>query len=167
MRKLYIVYVHITPDGMHYYGVTSNIKHRWSGNGCMYKHSSLYPYIEKFGWENIQHKVLYENLSYNDALLIEDSLILSGREKGNCINKHRSGNVSKEDDYNKNQMKYIREHNREGEIKKQKQYYEDNKDKIKQYYEDNKDKKRKYQREYSRRKKEEKQFKELGYIPLF
>lgn len=156
MKKLYIVYVHITPDGMHYYGVTSNIKHRWSSNGCMYKHSSLYPYIEKFGWDNIQHIILFENLSKEDALKIEDSLILSGWEKGNCINKQRSGNVSKEDDYNKNQMKYLREHNREDEIKKQKQYYEDNKDK-----------KRKYQREYNRRKKEEKQFKELGYIPLF
>ena len=43
MKKLYIVYVHITPDGMHYYGVTNNPKNRWKGNGCLYKTTALQP----------------------------------------------------------------------------------------------------------------------------
>ena len=146
MEKNYSVYDHITPDGMHYYGTTNNIKERFRPS--KYKTTSLRPYIEKYGWENIQHIVLFENQSKEDALSIEDSLILSGWEKGNCINQQRSGYVSKEEDYNK-------------------QYYEDNKDKIKQYREDNKDKIKQYNRQRYQRKKEEKRFKELGYIPLF
>ena len=147
MKKLYIVYVHITPDGMHYYGVTSQkVERRWKGNGINYKRTSLQPYIEKFGWENIQHKVLFENLSKEDALSIEDSLIISGWEKGNCINKIRSGNISKEEDYNQQ----YREQNKD----KIKQYYEQNKDKIKQYYEQNKDKIRKYRREYKEKNRD-------------
>lgn len=149
---------------MHYYGVTNNPKNRWSSNGIQYRDTSLNTYIEKYGWENIQHIVLYENLPYDDALKIEDSLIISGWEKGNCINKRRSGNVSKDDVYIR---EYKREYHRE--------YYEKNKDKLNQYSreyrEQNIDNFRKYQREYKRqsrqRKKEEKQFRELGYIPLF
>ena len=216
MKKLYIVYVHITPDGMYYYGVTNNIKNRWKGNGIGYKETSLQPYIEKYGWENIQHKVLFENLPKEDALKIEDSLIVSGWEKGNCINKYRSGNIKKEDwyikklkknHYNKYKDKIQKQHKEYQEqhkeeikeyqkmwyeqnkdkIKEQsKQYYEENKDKIKEqskqyqkknrdkinkykqeHYQKNKDKYREYKRQYRQRKKEEKQLKELGYIPLF
>ena len=193
MKKLYIVYVHITPDGMHYYGISNNPKCRWDSNGIHYRDTSLYPYIEKFGWDNIQHKVLYENLSYDDALKIEDSLIVSGWEKGNCINKRRSGNIRKEEGYfqqyyeeNKQQIleqqkqyyeqnkdkileqqKQYREQNKDKILEQQKQYREQNKDKIKQYREQNKDKKREYNREYYQRKKLEKQLKEVGTTPLF
>lgn len=178
MKKLYIVYVHITPDGMHYYGVTSNIKKRLSGNGVFYKTTSLQTYIEKYGWENIQHKVLFENLSYDDALSIEDSLILSGWEKGNCINKKRSGHVKKEEGYNRK----FYDKNKDKILERNKKYYEDNKNKIKQYYEDNKDKILEQQKKYYeknrekkleqnrqryQRKKLEKQLKEVETTPLF
>ena len=216
MKELYIVYQHVTPDDMYYYGVTNNPKRRWGYNGIHYRDTSLYTYIEKFGWENIQHIVLYENLSYDDALKIEDSLIISGWEKGNCINKRRSGNVSKDDVYiHEYQREYQREYyeqnrdkliqyqreyqqqNKEKiqELKKQyyeqnkekiqerkkqyyeqnkeqireqnKQYYEQNRDKFKEYYEDNKEQIREQRRQRYQRKKEEKQFRELGYVPLF
>ena len=114
MKKLYIVYVHITPDGMHYYGVTcQKVERRWRGNGRYYKTTSLQPYIEKYGWNNIKHIVLFENLSKEDALKIEDSLILSGREKGTCINKQRSGNVSKEEGYDREYRQQHYEQNKE------------------------------------------------------
>ena len=168
MENNYSVYQHVTPDGMYYFGQTNNIKRRWSSNGIQYRDTSLNTYIEKYGWENIQHIVLYENLSYDDALKIEDSLIISGWEKGNCINKRRSGNISKDD-------VYIQEYQREYQREYHREYYEKNKDKLNQYSreyrEQNIDNFRKYQREYQRqryqRKKEEKQFRELGYVPLF
>ena len=160
MKKLYIVYVHITPDGMHYYGVSNNHKCRWDSNGIHYRDTSLQPYIEKYGWENIQHKVLFENLSYDVALKIEDSLILSGWEKGNCINKRRSGNVSKDVDY-------IREYQREYHREYQRKNREYQREYQREYYQKNREKKKEYKRQYYRRKKEEKQLKELGYIPLF
>ena len=178
MENNYSVYQHVTPDNMHYFGQTNNIKRRWRNNGAKYKKTSLQPYIEKFGWDNIQHIVLFENQSKEDALSIEDSLIISGWEKGNCINQQRSGLVSKEEGYkqeyyqqNKQQIqeqnKQYYEENKQQIREQQKQYYEENKDKIKQYYEENKQQKREYQRQYYQRKKEEKQFKEFGYIPLF
>ena len=198
MKKLYIVYVHITPDGMHYYGVTNNPKRRWEGNGRLYKTTALQPYIEKFGWENIQHIILFENQSKEDALKIEDSLIISGWEKGNCINQQRSGNISKEEGYFREYRREYREENREKYNEYQREYHREYQ---REYREQNKDEFRKYQREYRRknrekyneyyrqryqenlsknreknrikqqkyyqRKKEEKQFRELGYIPLF
>ena len=144
MEKNYSVYQHVTPDGMYYFGQTQNVEKRWRNNGVGYKGTALQPYIEKYGWDNIQHIVLFENQTKENAIWIEGFLIETAREDGVCINQRRSGYVSKEEGYNKNQMKYLREHNREDEIKKQKQYYEDNKDKIKQYYEDNKDKIKQY-----------------------
>ena len=151
MKKLYIVYVHITPDGMHYYGVTNNPKHRWQGNGRLYKTTSLYPYIEKFGWDNIKHIILFENQSKEDALSIEDSLIISGWEKGNCINQQRSGNISKEERYFREYRREYREENREKYNEYQREYHRKNKDKINEYQREHQ---REYQREYQRKNRE-------------
>ena len=160
MENNFSVYQHVTPDGMYYYGVTNNHKHRWGSDGIHYRDTSLNTYIEKYGWDNIQHIVLYENLTYEDALKIEDSLIISGWEKGNCINKRRSGNVSKDD-------VYIREYQRQY----QQEYYEQNRDKLNQYqqdyYEQNREKILEYHRQYYQRKKEEKQLKEVVETTLF
>ena len=142
MENNYSVYQHVTPDGLYYFGATNNIKRRWSNNGAGYKGTALQPYIEQYGWDNIQHIVLFENQSKEDALWIEDFLITTAREDGVCINKNRSGLVSKEEGYNKNQSK---------------QYYEKNKDKKKQYYETNKDSIREYQQEYCQKTKDKKQ----------
>lgn len=197
MKDNYIVYQHVTPDGMYYFGTTQNVKQRWSENGLRYKETTLYPYIEKYGWDGIQHQVLFKDQTKKNAIWIEDFLIQTGWEDGVCINKHRSGNVSKEDGYHNNICKQYYEQNRDKLLERQKQYYEQNRDKVKQYREDNKDKimeQRKqyreknrdklleqqkqyreqnrdklleYQKQYRRRKKESKQFKEFGYIPLF
>ena len=140
LENNYSVYQHITPDDMHYFGATNNIKRRWSSNGAEYKTTSLYPYIEKYGWDNIQHIILFENQSKEDALSIEDSLIISGWEKGNCINQQRSGNVSKEEGY----FQQYYEDNKQKMREQHKQYYEENKDKKKQYYEQNKHKFKEY-----------------------
>ena len=215
LENNYSVYQHVTPDGMYYFGATSNIKRRWSNNGAKYKKTSLQPYIEKYGWENIKHIVLFRDQTRENALWIEDFLITTAREDGVCINKQRSGLISKEEGYkqeyyeeNKDKFKEYYEENKEQilEQRKQyreqnkdkiKQYYEENKDKFKEYYEKNKDKKLEYQQQYYEKnkdkrlekqkqyreqnkdkiqeynrqyyqwKKKEKQFKELGYIPLF
>ena len=176
MENNYSVYQHITPDGMYYFGATSNIKQRWSNNGAKYKKTSLQPYIEKYGWDNIQHIVLFKDQTKENALWIEDFLITTAQEDGVCINQRRSGNISKEEGYkqeyyqqNKDKIKQYYETNKEQIREKQNQYYETNKEQIrekqnqyyKKYYEQNKDKKReyqeqnkdkirKYQREYNR-----------------
>ena len=154
MDKKYVVYQHVTPDGMYYFGQTQNVERRWRNNGAEYKRTALQPYIEKFGWENIQHIVLFRDQTRENALWIEDFLIETAREDGVCINKQRSGLVSKEEGYNKNQMKYLREQNHENEVRKQKQYYEQNKDQIKQYYQKNRDEILEQQREYYQKNRE-------------
>ena len=158
MKNNYSVYQHVTPDGMYYFGQTNNIKRRWSSNGAGYKGTALYPYIEQYGWENIQHIVLFKDQTRENALWIEDFLITTAREDGVCINKNKSGLVSKEEGYNKNQMKHLREQNYENEVRKRKEYYEQNKDKIKeqskQYREQNKDKIKQYQQEYREQNKD-------------
>ena len=165
MKKLYSVYQHVTPDGMYYFGQTNNIKRRWRNNGAEYKGTSLYPYIEKFGWDNIQHIVLFKDQTRENALWIEDFLITTAQEDGVCINKQRSGLVSKEEDYDKNQSKQYYEINKEQVQERHKQYYETNKDKIleqnRQRYQKNHEKRLEYQRQYRQRKKLEKQLKEV------
>ena len=212
MKNNYSVYQHVTPDGMYYFGATQNVERRWEGNGRLYKRTALQPYIEKFGWENIQHIVLFENQSKENALWIEDFLITTAQEDGVCINKQRSGLVSKEEGYqqqiskqyyqknkeqileqrreyreqnrdkikqyyeqnkdkfreqNRDKIKQYYETNKEHIREKQQQYYEQNKDKWKEYRERNKDKMREYQRQYRKRKKLEKQLKEVVETTLF
>ena len=186
MDKKYVVYQHVTPDGMYYFGQTQNVERRWSNNGAEYKRTALQPYIEKFGWDNIQHIVLFRDQTKEDALFIEDFLIETAREDGVCINKQRSGLVSKKEGYNQDRKQKYYEQNkdriRERQREYNREYYEQNKDKRKDYLEQNKVKIRKqrqqrYQknrekrleqrRQRYQRKKEEKQFKELGCLPLW
>ena len=193
MENNYSVYQHVTPDGMYYFGATQNVERRWEGNGRLYKRTALQPYIEKFGWENIQHIVLFENQSKENALWIEDFLITTAQEDGVCINKQRSGNISKEEGYkqeydkhyykkNKEQKQQYYQKNKDQILEQRREYREQNRDKIKQYYETNKDKRREYDRQryqknrdkirdyhrqYYQRKKLEKQLKEAVETPLF
>ena len=169
MENNYSVYQHVTPDGMYYFGQTQNVERRWSNNGAEYKRTALQPYIEKYGWDNIQHIVLFRDQTKENALWIENFLIETAREDGVCINKNRSGNVSKEEGY----FQQYYGQNKEQILEQNKQYYEQNKEQIREYQrqyqreykEQNKDKireyNREYQREYRQRKKLEKQLKEV------
>ena len=155
LENNYSVYQHVTPDGMYYFGQTNNIKRRWRNNGAEYKGTSLYPYIEKFGWDNIQHIVLFKDQTRENALWIENFLIETAQEDGVCINKQRSGLVSKEDGY---KQQYY-EQNKEKVQERQKQYYEINKGQIseqkKQYYETNKEKVQERQKQYYEQNKQQ------------
>lgn len=72
----YTVYMHISPSGKKYIGITGqSIERRW-GNGNGYKNCiSFYRAIEKYGWDNIEHIVLYSGLSKENAETKEIELI--------------------------------------------------------------------------------------------
>ena len=72
----YTVYIHISPSGKKYIGITGqSIDRRW-GNGSGYKNCiSFNRAIEKYGWNNIEHIVLYSGLSKKDAETKEIELI--------------------------------------------------------------------------------------------
>lgn len=75
-NKKWKVYMHKTPSEKVYIGITSeeNINRRWK-NGYGYKGQLFYLAIEKYGWNNIRHIIIAENLTREKALLMEQKLI--------------------------------------------------------------------------------------------
>ncbi len=71
----YTVYMHIFPNKKKYIGITNrDVDERWaSGNG--YRRQFVYRAILKYGWNNIEHKILFSELSKEEAERIEIELI--------------------------------------------------------------------------------------------
>lgn len=86
----YTVYMHISPSNKVYIGITSQpIKERWR-NGKGYKGCNHFNNaIKQYGWENFTHKVLFENLSKEDAEFKERLLI----KEYNSTNKKFGYNI--------------------------------------------------------------------------
>ena len=135
MRK-YWVYIHTTPDGMVYVGRSGAkyISQRW--RPCNYKSTSLQPYINKWGWENISHTIVKDGLSKEESYKIEDELIKFYKEKGVCINNRESGGLKCDG--------------------KRKEYYDKHKgsEQKREWYKKNREKYNEYMREYRKKKKE-------------
>lgn len=75
-EKKWIVYMHTTPNEKKYIGVTSvEPKKRWGPNGCRYKGMVFYNAIEKYGWDNIKHEILFEGLTQDEASQKEIEMI--------------------------------------------------------------------------------------------
>jgi len=72
----YSVYKHTFPNGKVYIGITSKKpEYRWNG-GRGYKGQRLmYNAILKYGWDNVAHEILYNNLSKEEAEKKEIELI--------------------------------------------------------------------------------------------
>ena len=72
----FTVYVHITPNNKLYIGITSlKVEDRWNA-GYGYSNCKLFwRAIQKYGWDNIQHIILIENLSHDIACECEKYLI--------------------------------------------------------------------------------------------
>ena len=93
MDNCFYIYQHICPNGKVYIGQTGRLpEDRWcNGNG--YRGSTIfYNAIKKYGWNNIKHIVLFENLSKEDADRIEIELIKKYQEQGICYNIREGGN---------------------------------------------------------------------------
>lgn len=75
MNNNYCVYCHISPSHKRYVGISNNPKKRWN-NGKGYKKNYLFARaIEKYGWDNFQHIILYSNLTIEEAKCKEIQLI--------------------------------------------------------------------------------------------
>lgn len=74
-NKIYTVYMHTCPNDKIYIGITcQEIKERWK-NGKGYRGAFFYKAIQKYGWENIKHEVLFEGLTKEQAEEKEIELI--------------------------------------------------------------------------------------------
>lgn len=74
----YTVYMHVNKiNQKKYIGITKQKpQDRWGHNGNNYKESShFYAAIQKYGWDNFEHIILYTNLSQEQACEIEIKLI--------------------------------------------------------------------------------------------
>lgn len=75
---MYIVYQHKNKiNGKIYIGITSHVpEKRWGANGSNYKTSPyFYNAIQKYGWDNFEHNILYTNLTKEQACQKEQELI--------------------------------------------------------------------------------------------
>ena len=76
MANDYKVYMHTTPSGKRYIGITGqNVYKRWQRGGGYLNNDYFTKAIKKYGWDNIISKVLYKNLSLVKAEEKEKELI--------------------------------------------------------------------------------------------
>ena len=89
--KKYVVYKHTSPNGLVYIGITcQRPTHRWNGgNGYSYNHH-FYNAIKKYGWDNFEHEILFENLTQKEAKQKEIELI----DYYDSTNRNKGYNVS-------------------------------------------------------------------------
>lgn len=80
----FIVYVHESPSGKKYVGITSNsTTQRWGSCGQGYRDNShFWNAIQKYGWDNFKHTVVAEGLTLEEASAKESDLIATY----NCMN---------------------------------------------------------------------------------
>ncbi len=75
-KRNWCVYMHTVPKELsgydwnkHYIGITGmTVQKRWGKNGHGYKNSSyFYRAIQKYGWDNIEHEILEDGLTLEEA----------------------------------------------------------------------------------------------------
>lgn len=75
-ETLYTVYMHTAPSGKSYIGITKNSITKRIGGG--YRHNKyLTAAIKKYGWSNIETELIAENVSLDEANLLEAYYIAS------------------------------------------------------------------------------------------
>jgi len=73
-KKEYCVYILIFPNKKLYIGITNNTYARWK-NGKGYENQVVGRAILKYGWDNIYHIVIYNELSIKTACQLEKDYI--------------------------------------------------------------------------------------------
>ena len=73
----FTVYMHINKiNAKKYIGITGRKpEDRWHGGNGYCRNNHFYRAIQKYGWDNFEHKILYTNLSKEDAIEKEKELI--------------------------------------------------------------------------------------------
>ena len=70
------VYRHITPSGKSYIGITSKKpEDRWKNGRGYRKDTPFGKAIEKYKWDNIQHNILFNDLTEKEAKWLENYLL--------------------------------------------------------------------------------------------
>ena len=89
------IYRHIFPNGKVYIGQTcQKPEHRWN-NGKGYTSPFIFNAINKYGWDNIEHQILFSNLDQLNADIIEEDLIYYYKQIGKSYNLANGGSVNR------------------------------------------------------------------------
>lgn len=94
----YVVYKHTSPSGKVYIGMTKQLAEKRWQYGLGYRtQPKFYRAIQKYGWENIQHEVMFSDLSFEEAEQKERELIERYHSCDNRFgyNVERGGNAQK------------------------------------------------------------------------
>lgn len=95
MNNEWLVYEHLFPNGKSYIGITNNTHNRW-GNGNGYKRQQkVWNAIQKYGWENTEHKILFSGLSHEAAKEKEIELIAEKDSICNGYNIQKGGDTGR------------------------------------------------------------------------
>ena len=93
---MYCVYRHTTPSGKVYIGITKQEqKTRWQNGRGYITNIVFYRAIKKYGWDNIDHEILLEGLTEEDAKEAEVYLIA----KHNATDRRYGYNITKGGDH--------------------------------------------------------------------
>ena len=88
----YKVYKHTSPSGKVYIGITrTSVKKRWLNGKGYQKQVLFYKAILKYGWDNIEHKILFRGLSEKRAKNLEVALIRHYKNLGISYNLTNGG----------------------------------------------------------------------------
>ena len=80
----YTVYKHTTPNNKIYIGITKlNVKRRWLSGYGYQNNKYFFDDIVKYGWKNINHEILFENLTKKEAEEKEIQLIAMYKSNDN------------------------------------------------------------------------------------
>lgn len=75
-KKIFTVYMHVTPNNKKYIGMTCNeTKIRWARGGGYKNQKHFYRAINKYKWENIKHIIIAKKLTKEQACNLEIELI--------------------------------------------------------------------------------------------
>ena len=71
-EKKYTLYKHTTPDGKIYIGSTSQKpRERWRGGSGYSTNKRFFRAIQKYGWGNIKHDIIADDLTEREAQIAE------------------------------------------------------------------------------------------------
>ena len=97
IKRDFIVYKHIFPNNKVYIGITQQEpRNRWKNGYGYKKNSKVYNAIMKYGWENVKHIILNDNLTKEEAEELEIKYIKSNKatEKECGYNVANGGNYA-------------------------------------------------------------------------
>lgn len=103
----YTVYCHTNKiNNKKYIGITrQNVQQRWRDGKGYQGQIKFYNAIQKYGWDNFHHDILYENLTEEEACNIEQFLIRYYNTITNGYNTLPGGNVTNHSQSTINKMK--------------------------------------------------------------